>query len=319
MQIRLQTYGGAIELKLFNVIPLPNDAQWMAIAPWAVGYYALGSTENRELVLIQKRWFGLQVNFKWSLPPGKSEFRIIPSPASLQSKLHVHIDSTRKQLFPPIESRFRSDPCDHEIVAGTLQQGDHCLGLTFSPEGDMWELSSSQGSMILKCYSQEGNLITTTHTASLFRDEDDGALARKAACIPMAAVDGQVFFAFRAFLCRYYEGEFAWLELPDAISELQLGVANGQPVLAAAMENAGVALVSCGHHWGVWEHHGADIFNCRIRFLHDGLLAVANTEAIEIYRVNLSTSETVAVLETRLSYPTCSPLFPVRNRMCLFS
>ena len=302
--------SGEIDLKLFNVIALPDDATWLKAESFPGGYYALGITQDETLVLIRKVWLGRRIDLTWKYPFASRRFALAPAPDLSQGDqfVHIHANHPMASQSHPLSSKVG----DRLLTAGSLQQSPNgCLGLAFSPSGEMWELSVDENTMVLKCYDgSDFRLLSTAHTASLFRADDTEEIRRRTAPVPMASIDGQVFFAFRSFLCRFHEGNFAWLELPDVITGLHCGVACGQPILAAALESSGVGIISCGTLWGVWEHHAPDANQCKVRFVQDGLLAVANTRMFELYRIDPKASDTKRCARESVKLPNLLGILP---------
>ena len=283
--------AGAIDLKLYNILSLPKDADWHAVESFSGGYYALGIDPNHDLLLVRKRWLGRQIELKWPYPYSGEKLGIETHLEIPGSKRRIHVRAAESLSLQTVELGGESG--GGSLAAGSWHRNaEGFLGLTFTPRGNIWDLSIEGDSLVLKCYGLDGELISTAHTGGLFGAQPEEVARRIAAPLPMAVVEQQVFFAFKSFLCRFHEGNFAWLELPDTITELRGGTAAGRPVLAAAMAEAGVGLVSCGPLWGVWEHHAPEVDACRVRFVHDGLLAVGNERRLELYRVNPNTSET---------------------------
>ncbi|MCB1094556.1 MAG: hypothetical protein KDN22_03155 [Verrucomicrobiae bacterium] len=303
---------GSVDVKLFNIISLPGDAQWLAAIPFPGGYYGLGINGENQLVLMRKIWLGRRVELSWPYPFSNRRFSLAAPPEREGHRDRpVHIECRRPLTLQT--STVRASGGEVELKAGSLHQSpsNSSLGLTFAPTGELWELSLEDDAMVLKSYdSSDFHLLSSAHTASLFGKEDTAEVQRRTAPVPMASIDGQVFFALRSFLCRYRQGDFAWLELPDAITDLQCSPANGQPVVAAAMASAGIGIISCGNLWGVWEHHAPDLDKCKVRFLHDGLLAVANTRLLELYRINTSSNESKRCARETFKLPNLLAIVP---------
>ena len=303
---------GSIDAKLFNIISLPDDVRWLAAAPFPGGYYGLGINGEDQLVLMRKIWLGRRIDLAWPHPFSNRRVSLVAPPEREGHRLRpVHIECRHPLQLQACA--VNTSGGEVELKAGSLHQSppNSSLGLTFAPTGELWEMSLEDEAMVLKSYDASNfQLLSSAHTASLFGREDTADVQRRTAPLPMACIDGQVFFAFRSFLCRYQQGDFAWLELPDAITDLQCGVANGQPVVAAAMATAGVAIISCGSLWGVWEHHAPDADQCKIRFLHDGMLAVANTRLLELYRISTMASETKRCARESFKLPDLLAILP---------
>ncbi|MGK0188217.1 MAG: hypothetical protein ACI9R3_004009 [Verrucomicrobiales bacterium] len=306
---------GTVGVKLFNIISLPNDHQWLAAAPFPGGYYALGITGDDQLVLMRKIWLGRRLDIRWHFPFANRQCRLIPCPEKEgRRQLRVHIDCGHPlpEKSQPVKLTSGTNTATGILTTGTLNQTDKgSLGLTYAPTGEMWELSLENQEMVLKCYDAvDCRVLSTAHTASLFGADEGEAVHRRTGTVPMASIDSQVFFAFRSFICRYHKGDFAWLELPDAITDIQCGLSEGQPILAAALQSAGVAIISCGSLWGVWEHHAGDADSCHIRFLHDGMLAVANTRVLELYKIDTKAGETRRCAREPIKLPDLLSILP---------